>query len=80
MLRSNIGKKANQFWIIISLVLGVFVLIIFFLIMGSNVDFFNSNTGCESTGGRCVESYSDCKGEISTVKCSGANKYCCLDS
>ena len=48
------------------------------MIMGSNTDFFSSNTGCESTGGKCVESYSDCDGIISAVKCQDTKKYCCM--
>ena len=70
-------KRANQFWLIVSMIIALVVLIVFIAMTGSGMKFFERNTGCGSIGGECVADFSSCHGDITTYECD-EGEYCCL--
>lgn len=74
---TKLNKKGMSFKIIIFLILAVIVVLIISSMLNKSGRFLIANAECASTGGKCVNSPSDCDGEISGIRCENKEQYCC---
>jgi hypothetical protein len=75
----KLNKNGMEFNLIIGALIVLVIIIIVFFLINKNTNFLISNTGCETGGGKCVDSVTDCDGKISTASCKDAKKFCCID-
>ena len=65
---------------VVKLILALVIFVILLLLLSGKFGFFQSNVfSCESRGGRCVSSASECPGSIAySYKCESKDMVCCI--